>query len=80
MLSDHHDLAHELPEFKDQIHNLKMNDAHFARLFEQYDEINKEVLRIEKEVEAASDERLEDLKKQRLSLKDEMVEMLQKAA
>tara|TARA_B100001971_G_C18090522_1_gene483252 strand:+ start:205 stop:450 length:246 start_codon:yes stop_codon:yes gene_type:complete len=80
MLEENHDLAHELPEYKEAIHNLKMSDNHFKKLFGEYDDVNKEVLRIEKGVEAASDERLEELKKQRLALKDEMLEMLQSAA
>jgi len=78
MLSEHHDLAHEMPEHKDTIHNLKINDAHFARLFDEYEDINKEILRIEKEIDAASDDRLEDLKKQRLVLKDEMTDIIRK--
>jgi hypothetical protein len=80
MLEENHDLAHELPEYKEAIHNLKMSDNHFKKLFDEYDDVNKEVLRIEKGVDAASDERLEELKKQRLALKDEMLEMLQSAA
>lgn len=80
MLADNHDLAHEMPEYKEAIHKLKMNDGHFARLFDEYEVVNKEVLRIEKGVEAASDERLETLKKERLALKDEMRDMLDKAS
>ena len=29
-----HDLIHELPEFKDEIHALKMSNNHFAKMFE----------------------------------------------
>ncbi|TVQ82244.1 MAG: DUF465 domain-containing protein [Micavibrio sp.] len=79
MLEEHHDLAHELPEHKEAIHILKTTDAHFRKLFDKYEEVTKEILRIEKEIEAASDERLEDLKKTRLSLKDEMAVMILKA-
>jgi uncharacterized protein YdcH (DUF465 family) len=80
MLTENHDFAHEHPEKKDKIHTLKVNDAHFAKLFDEYHEVNKEILRIEKEMEAASDERMEDLKKKRLHLNDEMMAMLSKAA
>ena len=31
-----HDLLHEFPESKDTIHELKTNNRHFARLFDQY--------------------------------------------
>ena len=79
MLEEHHDLVHELPEHKESIHSLKTTDAHFKKLFDEYEEVTKEILRIEKEIDAASDERLEDLKKMRLSLKDAMLVMILKA-
>jgi hypothetical protein len=31
MTIERHSLAKELPEYRDQIHTLKMNDNHFAR-------------------------------------------------
>ncbi len=77
---ENHSLAKELPEYKELIHEMKMNDGHFSRLFNEYDEVEHTVHRIESGAEAASDERLENLKKHRLSLKDEMFEMLKKAA
>lgn len=80
MSIEKHHLHHEFPEYDQQIHDLKMNDRHFARLFEEYDVIDKEVYRIEEEIEAASDQRLEDLKIKRVHLKDELYQMLQKAA
>ncbi|MCG2635099.1 MAG: YdcH family protein [Gammaproteobacteria bacterium] len=67
-----HDLLHEFPEHRDQIHNLKMSDNHFARLFEQYHELDHEVYRIEAGAENTSDEYLESKKKARLHLKDEL--------
>lgn len=76
MTIEKHDLIHELPEYKDQIHEMKMNDAHFARLFDQYHEVDHEVHRIEEGNETPSDEYTESLKKKRLALKDELFEML----
>ena len=72
-----HELAEEFPEAAEAIHRLKMESAHFARLAEQYHTVNREIHRIESEVEAASDMRTEDLKKERLLLKDEIAAMLQ---
>ena len=46
-----HDLIHELPEHKDTIHDLKVNDAHFARLFDEYHQVDKEMHRIEENIE-----------------------------
>lgn len=73
---EHHDLAHEFPEYKQTIHDLKVEDAHFQKLVEAYHQYDKEIYRIEAEIEAASDERLEDLKKQRIHLKDKIYHIL----
>ena len=78
MILEKHDLHHEFPEFNDEIHHLKMNDNHFARLFNDYHETNQEVQRIEQGVENTSDEYLEQKKKQRLKLKDALFAMLKK--
>lgn len=79
MISEKHDLVHELPEHRDTIHNLKMTNNHFARLFDEYHEIDHEVRRIETGVENASDDFLEERKKVRLHLKDELFRMIQQA-
>jgi hypothetical protein len=79
MLSEKHDLVHELPEHRDTIHQLKTSNNHFARLFDEYHEVDHEVRRIETGVEITSDEYLEQRKKVRLSLKDELYRMIQQA-
>ena len=76
MLGEKHDLIHELPEHRERIHDLKMNDHHFARLFDEYHELEHQVRRIEEGVETTSDNYLEDLKKKRLKLKDLLYVML----
>ena len=76
MLHEKHDLAHEFPEMKDKIHELKISDKHFARLFEEYHDVNKQVLRFEQEIEHCSDDHLESVKKQRLHLKDQLYRQL----
>lgn len=65
-----HELTDTFPQQRELIRKLKQEDAHFARLADEYHEVNREVHRIEAEVEAASDERLEALKKRRLQLAD----------
>ena len=79
MLDEKHDLVHELPEHRDTIHHLKMHNNHFARLFEQYHEVDHEVHRIETGVENTSDDYLEERKKLRLHLKDELFRMIREA-
>ena len=76
MIIERHSLAKELPEFKEKIHELKMNDNHFSRLFDEYHNLDNEVIRIEEGVENSSDDYLETLKKKRLALKDELFQIL----
>jgi hypothetical protein len=73
---EHHPLVKEFPEYKDKIHELKTSNSHFRKLFDEYDEIDKEVLRSEELIETHSDEFVEELKKKRLSLKDQLFDML----
>lgn len=79
IIENHPSLANEFPEFKDAIHTLKMNNAHFTKQFDAYNKLDREILRIEEGVENAGDADLENLKKQRLSLKDELYAMLKAA-
>ncbi len=74
-----HELHEEFPEYEDQIHALKVSNRHFSVLAERYHETNRAIHRMEAEVEPVSDETLEDMKKQRLALKDEIFGMLQQA-
>jgi len=71
-----HELHEEFPDQTDQLHQLKVSNAHFAKLADEYHSVNREIHRIESEVEPASDEALENLKKQRLHLKDEIAALL----
>lgn len=76
MQNEHHNLALEFPEFKDKIHTLKMSNNHFKRLMDEHHELDKQIRRVEAMQESMSDEGLEDLKKQRLKLKDECYQIL----
>jgi hypothetical protein len=75
-VENHVSLANEFPEFKDKIHMLKMENAHFAKLFDEYNTADSEILRIESGAEHAGDFDLEGVKKQRLQLKDQIYTML----
>ena len=77
MQVEHHPLAVDFPEFKEQIHLLKANDAHFAKLFDEYGNTDKAVTRAENGVEHLSDAALEALKKVRIHLKDQLFQLLQ---
>lgn len=71
-----HDLHHEFPEYNDAIHQLKTSNHHFAKLFDEYHRVNKDIRRIEENEEPVTDAALEDMKKARLKLKDELHNML----
>ena len=71
-----HELAEEFPDKVDRLHELKTSNAHFARLSDEYHLINREIHRIESDVEPSSDERSTDLRKQRLLLKDQIAAIL----
>ncbi len=72
-----HELAAEFPDLKDRIHEMKVNNAHFARLFDEYHTVNREVHRIEAGGITTGDTQFEELKLKRLNLKDELYKLLQ---
>lgn len=71
-----HDLIHEFPEHKERIHLLKLENNYFLRLFDEYHNVARKVRNIENEVEVASDPYLEDMKKERLLLKDKLYTLI----
>jgi uncharacterized protein len=76
---EHHPLIAEFPEYRDAIHDRKQSDAHFAKLFAEYETIDKAVVRAENGIEHLGDLALEELKKQRLALKDTLYNTLRGA-
>ena len=72
----HHPLVEEFAEYKDAIHDLKMNNSHFRRLANEYEGIDKSIFRAEQGIEVVNDEYLESIKKERLHLKDLIYSML----
>ncbi len=69
-------LAEDFPDMADRIHALKTTDNRFARLVEEYNEVNRAIHRIETRVEPASEDVEEELKRRRVRLKDEIAQML----
>ena len=67
MSVEHHDLHHEFPELGERIHELKVGNAHFRRLFDEYHEVDHEIHRIETGVETTSDDYLEERKNSTLN-------------
>ncbi|MBL7770746.1 MAG: YdcH family protein [Flavipsychrobacter sp.] len=73
---DKHYFLNEFPEWKDKIQELKAMDAHFKKLYDDYNETNHEVERIENGIEPADDQFLNELRMKRVKLKDELYEMV----
>ncbi|MDP2357147.1 MAG: DUF465 domain-containing protein [Beijerinckiaceae bacterium] len=71
-----HELHEEFPQDRERLHELKMSNAHFVRLADRYHDVNRAIHRAEAEVEPTSDDILEEMKKQRLHLKDEIASLL----
>jgi hypothetical protein len=76
MYVEHHALIKEFPEFRLRIHDLKTSDPEFKSLFDEFEVIDKEICRIEQDIEPSSDDRLEILKKKRVFLKDTLFHLL----
>ena len=74
-----HELAEDFPDQIEKLHTLKMNNAHFAKLAEEYHLVNREIHRIESDIEPASDARTIELRKKRMVLKDEIGAILASA-
>jgi uncharacterized protein YdcH (DUF465 family) len=65
-----------LHEYKEEIHELKMSNAHFANIFEKHNALDKQVEHAEMGDTPMTDVELENLKKQKLLLKDEAYKMI----
>lgn len=65
-----------LHEYKDEIHTLKMENAHFAKIFEKHNDLDQQVEDAEAGRLLLSDVELETLKKEKLLLKDEAYKMI----
>ncbi len=76
MAIEHHDLIHEFPELRDRIHDLKVSNNHFRRLFDEYHELTTEIENMENEVTAVASHTESEAKMRRVHLKDELYKML----
>lgn len=65
-----HTLGEEFPDQLEAIHALKEKDAQFARLLEEYDEVNDQIHRAETRIDTVSEDAETALRKRRLALKD----------
>ena len=68
------------PEYRDLITQLKTTDHHFLNLFEKHNELDQRIKHMESGIEPATNLDIEALKKEKLALKDELYQILRKAA
>jgi hypothetical protein len=68
------------PEYRDLITQLKGHDHHFTRLFDKHNALDQTIKNMEAGIEAAAQLQIEQLKKEKLLLKDELYEILRKAS
>ena len=65
-----------LHEYRDEIHDLKQKDAHFAKIFEKHNELDKKIEHADMGDTPMTDVELETLKKEKLLLKDEAYKII----
>jgi uncharacterized protein YdcH (DUF465 family) len=73
---ENHDLLHVFPEYQEKIVQLKTEDVHFSKLFDEYHKTKGEVFSIKTEEVITTDEYLKELKVKLLHLKDEIYHIL----
>jgi uncharacterized protein YdcH (DUF465 family) len=76
MLGEIHDVLHEFPELEGKIDEMRANDPAFAKLMDDYDSLDARVRKLEELGTPVADETIEDLKKERLLLKDRLYDLL----
>lgn len=64
------------PEYRDLISKLRQTDPHFRALFEQHNELDHKIVRLEHKDRRGYGEEVVELKKQKLTLKEEIHQIL----
>ena len=75
-----HTLGEEFPGQLDAIHALKAKDETFARLLDEYDEVNDAIHKAESRIEPVSEDAEAGFRRRRLAIKDAIAAALAAAA
>lgn len=67
------------PEYRQQIAQLKISNLNFVRLFEKHNALDQKIRHMEAHIEPSTHEEIEQLKKEKLLLKDALYSILKKA-
>lgn len=65
-----------LHEYREIISKIKVDNAHFAKIFEKHNELDQKITDVEEGREHLTDLELETMKKEKLRLKDEAYSMI----
>lgn len=76
MLSEHHDICHEFPEYHRMIETLRLSDKQFDALVAKHDHLDDEIRNLEERQQPVSDQEIEKMKFERAALKDRIYQTL----
>jgi uncharacterized protein YdcH (DUF465 family) len=68
------------PEYRDLITKLKGHDTHFTRLFDKHNSLDQVIKNKEAHIEPGTQIEIEQLKKEKLAIKDELYAILKRAS
>lgn len=68
------------PEYRDLISRLKTEDTHFTRLFDEHNLLDQRIKNMEAHIEPGTALEIENLKKAKLGLKDQLYVILKDTA
>ena len=68
------------PEYRDLISKLKGHDTHFTRLFDKHNELDQQIKNKEAHIEPGTQLEIEQLKKEKLALKDQIYSHLRQVS
>ena len=69
------------PEYRDLISKLKQEDAHFARIFDEHNELDDKISGLEHDpvTSVTAQDEIDALKVKKLALKDQLFQLLKQA-
>ncbi|MCW8883124.1 MAG: DUF465 domain-containing protein [Sedimenticola sp.] len=76
MLGETHDILHEFPNLEETIKQLHEKDPQFASLMDNHDALDSEIRNLEELNQPIDDLEMEELKKRRTLLKDQIYQYL----
>jgi len=65
-----------LAEYREEVSELKQNNAHFTKIFNDHNKLDQDIQDAEHGRIGMSDREIEIMKKKKLLLKDEMLQMI----